>query len=526
VRVWTPFIVTGTAASVGTTTATFTGTLVYPQFDANATVRLYWGTTDGGDDPAAWQNVALLGQPDSGHLAHTRSGLLPGTRYYFRFHAVNSAGEHWAEHSNFTTTYASTVTPDTTGPVIITPGNLVVEAAGSSGATVNFEVSAEDALTGYTTATATPAPGSLFPMGTTTVTVTATDALGNLSTTTFTVTVQPPTLSAPWSIRQINPYSGVAPGTVELLSPTSYRITGAGGSTSGGASADLWTGTNDSNTYVSMPWQGDGTFTARLAAFTSTDISAKAGIIFRETTNAGSRYSTVYLIRNNGGAVLFQHKTATNGSSTNTNFFNGSVTNRGIPEWIRMVRTGDTFTLYYSENGTAWTQLSSRVNALSGSTLSVGFIVAPRTGNTTATATFDNISFLSPLQIWRQTHFATTAATGPAAPTADPDGDGLSNLLEYALGSSPLAAAPSAPWQMDLVQTEQSTASHLTLSFNRIADPTLNYVVESTADLATWTPIWSSSGAANQPGEVIVADPFELTAESPRRFLRLRVTAP
>ncbi|MBC8009533.1 MAG: HYR domain-containing protein, partial [Burkholderiales bacterium] len=263
VRVWTPFIVTGAAYSVGTTAAVFSGTLVYPQFDANAVVRIHYGTTDGGADPAAWQHVAVLGRPGSGHLAHPATGLAPGTRYYFRFHAENAAGAHWAERSNFTTTFLSAVTPDTTGPVLLTPGDLDVEAAGTSGATVSFEVSAEDALSGYAAAVATPPSGSLFPLGPTIVSVTAADAAGNVSTTSFTVTVRPRSLPAPFTLQQIKPYSGVAPGSVEVLSPTSFRIVGRGGASTGGATADLWTGTNDSHTYVSLPWQGDGVFTAR-----------------------------------------------------------------------------------------------------------------------------------------------------------------------------------------------------------------------------------------------------------------------
>lgn len=44
-----------------------------------------------------------------------------------------------------------------------------------------------------------------------------------------------------------------------------------------------------------------------------------------------------------------------------------------------------------------------------------------------------------PVQTWRLKHFGSTAATGNAVDLADPDGDGRSNLLEYALGTSPVA---------------------------------------------------------------------------------------
>ncbi len=65
---------------------------------------------------------------------------------------------------------------------------------------------------------------------------------------------------------------------------------------------------------------------------------------------------------------------------------------------------------------------------------------------------------------------------------------------------------------------------HLTLSFQRIADPTLTYQVWATKDLIDWdtAPIWSSTGTQNTEGEVNVTDPESLSDRS-RRFLQLRV---
>jgi hypothetical protein len=46
-------------------------------------------------------------------------------------------------------------------------------------------------------------------------------------------------------------------------------------------------------------------------------------------------------------------------------------------------------------------------------------------------------------EAWRLTHFGYPENTGDAAETADPDGDGLINLMEFATASDPLAATPS-----------------------------------------------------------------------------------
>ena len=80
---------------------------------------------------------------------------------------------------------------DTTPPTITAPGEIVVyNQLGKNGANVSFQVSATDIVDGSVTPTASPASGSLFPIGTTTITVTATDSRGNSGTRTFNVTVR------------------------------------------------------------------------------------------------------------------------------------------------------------------------------------------------------------------------------------------------------------------------------------------------------------------------------------------------
>ncbi len=92
---------------------------------------------------------------------------------------------------------------DSIPPVLNLPGNLTVEATGSGGAVSTFSASATDAVDGSVTVTLSPASGSTFPLGTTTVTATATDAAGNTATGSFTVTVRDttaPVLSLPASM--------------------------------------------------------------------------------------------------------------------------------------------------------------------------------------------------------------------------------------------------------------------------------------------------------------------------------------
>ena len=87
---------------------------------------------------------------------------------------------------------------DTSKPVINCPANIsVVNDPGVCGAVVHFTTTATDNCPGVVV-TSSPASGSFFKVGTTTVTSTATDAAGNKSTCSFTVTVtdnEPPVIS-------------------------------------------------------------------------------------------------------------------------------------------------------------------------------------------------------------------------------------------------------------------------------------------------------------------------------------------
>lgn len=80
---------------------------------------------------------------------------------------------------------------DVTPPVLELPGDLTATAVDASGADVTWTATATDDVDGDVAVECTPAPGT-FPIGATQVTCSATDAAGNESTGTFTVTVAAP----------------------------------------------------------------------------------------------------------------------------------------------------------------------------------------------------------------------------------------------------------------------------------------------------------------------------------------------
>jgi len=128
---------------------------------------------------------------------------------------------------------------------------------------------------------------------------------------------------------------------------------------------------------------------------------------------------------------------------------------------------------------------------------------------------------LSAIEQWRFDNFGTPDPIGNTAPEADFDGDGLSNLLEYALGSD-----PKLPSTQSLPTTALDPVSPaLTLTFLR-ARADVTYEVLATSDLAnpaSWQVISTNPGTVSTTQPVTVTDP-ESVSENPRRFLRLRVS--
>ena len=121
-------------------------------------------------------------------------------------------------HDNTATTSFSIVVVDTIPPVVSVPAGAVVQASSTAGAVYVFTASALDNIDGAIAAGCSPASGSTFPIGATTVTCTATDSSGNAGTASFVVTVidtVAPALLLPANI------SAVATGT-GTTAPVTY----------------------------------------------------------------------------------------------------------------------------------------------------------------------------------------------------------------------------------------------------------------------------------------------------------------
>jgi len=157
--------------------------------------------------------------------------------------------------------------------------------------------------------------------------------------------------------------------------------------TMAGAGLEI-TGTADQFNYAFQPASGNSTVVARLITQQNTQPFAKAGIMIRETTAAGSKHVALYMSPD--GNLRMQYRTTKNGST-------GQITPIAIsgtdPKWLRLVRSGTTAVVgYYSADGVSWTP-SGTISITMPTEVNAGLAVCSRNNNvSTGTATFDNVS--------------------------------------------------------------------------------------------------------------------------------------
>ncbi len=130
---------------------------------------------------------------------------------------------------------------------------------------------------------------------------------------------------------------------------------------------------------------------------------------------------------------------------------------------------------------------------------------------------------LTPLQTWRELHFETSVNFGDAADNADPDHDGLANLIEYARDLDPNESGTTAATLI-----ADTTTGHLRLSVVKNPAATdITYQVQVSSDLADWRNVEGTDIVTEEAtaSSLIVRDNTPITAE-PHRSIRLKVTSP
>ena len=166
---------------------------------------------------------------------------------------------------------------------------------------------------------------------------------------------------------------------VGAVGAAGYATGSSGNFTLHGAGADVW-GSSDAFRMVYAKLSGDGYVVAQVTSIEYVDAWTKAGVMMRESLSANSRHA--FMLVSPGKGLAFQRRTATGGSSTHTSGGGGAA-----PAWVKLARTGNTFTAFRSSDGVNWTRVGSDSIPM-GATIYAGVAVSSHVKGVLATATF------------------------------------------------------------------------------------------------------------------------------------------
>lgn len=245
--------------------------------------------------------------------------------------------------------------------------------------------------------------------------------------------VAPATISLPWQAADIGSPTLAGSSTT---SGGAFTVSGAGGDIQG---------TADQCQFLYRQVSGDVTITAQIISQGNTNEWAKAGPMIRQSLDAGAvnAYTRMTPTHNAG----FQFRTTAAGSSTDNVLTNSVAT----PCWLRLVRSGSTFTAYTSPDNVTWTQFGSSQTLTMTGNVYVGIAVTSHNTAQLSAATFANVS--------------VTSTSIPAVPT--------------------LTATPASSTQINLSWT--NVASENGYEIDRSSDGTVWTALTTTAaDVTTY----------------------------------------
>ncbi|WP_129748160.1 family 16 glycosylhydrolase [Flavobacterium anhuiense] len=194
----------------------------------------------------------------------------------------------------------------------------------------------------------------------------------NLRALNLVSTETPAGLPSPWMSTDLG---AVTPAGEAAHSNGTFTIKGAGN--------DIWD-TSDQFQFVNQPITGDAEIIAKVNSLTNTNTYAKAGVMFRETLTPTSKHAMTDASAAAG--IEFLTRDTTSGATTAT------VTTGAAPKWVRLVRSGNVFTSYASDNGTTWTQVGTPKTIAMASTIYVGMAVTSHANGTLTTGVFSDVT--------------------------------------------------------------------------------------------------------------------------------------
>ncbi len=150
--------------------------------------------------------------------------------------------------------------------------------------------------------------------------------------------------------------------------------------------SDIWNN-SDQFRFVYKSLSGNGSITAKVESLTRSDAWSKAGVMIRESLDAGSKHASVVVTPDNSCSQ--QYRNATSGASASADWTGAAVK---APYWVRVTRTGNSFKTETSPDGKTWKALGNDQNITMTANVYIGLCVTSHNANAYSTAEFSNVS--------------------------------------------------------------------------------------------------------------------------------------
>jgi hypothetical protein len=179
----------------------------------------------------------------------------------------------------------------------------------------------------------------------------------------------------PWKCADIG--HPIPAGSQSFNSKTGKWTINAGG-------ADI-SGFSDEFRFVWKTLPGNGSVIAHVLTQSDTSPGAKAGVMLRATTAAGS--PNYALLVSPGEGIKVQVRKTLNGDTQKLANPPGTT-----PAWLKITRSADTYTAYTSTNGTTWTLIpGSTITINLGTSMLAGLAVTSHNSGTLGTVTMNGV---------------------------------------------------------------------------------------------------------------------------------------
>ncbi len=253
------------------------------------TVTISFPATDGDGDTVAITGVTAGAGLTVGSFTNTTVTFTPAASFVGNASFTYTVGDGFG--GSATGTITVTVS-DTTAPVVAAHANVTAEATSAAGAVVSFAAGSATDAVGVTSLTYSQASGTSFPMGVTTVTITARDAANNAGTGTFTVTVQDTTAPVVAAHANVTAEATSAAGAVVDFAAGSATdavgVTSLANSLESGTTFPIGVTTVTITAADAANNVGTSTFTVTVADTTAPAVAAHVNVTAEATSAAGA----------------------------------------------------------------------------------------------------------------------------------------------------------------------------------------------------------------------------------------------